>query len=668
MKKKLQTLKKTGLSLILFFLFLCGGFAAEAATGINVETHTADEIRAFIKSSGASASDRVQYDVGPLLTQPYSPGSLSSATLESAVAMVNQIRYIAGLSYNVTLDADYNQMAQAGALVNAVNGSLSHYPSRPAGMDDALFQLGYDGCSSSNIGMGYGTINDSILNGYMADDDSSNISRVGHRRWVLNPSMGKAGFGYAGRYTAMYAHDRSNTSANQYGVAWPAQMMPVSYFDSNYPWSISMGRFVDSSSVRVTLKRQRDGRTWNFSQSSADGSFYVNNDSYGQTGCIIFRPNGVGNYESGDVFEVNITGLTSPVSYTVTFFDLVPVTSVSFSKTELTLKEKSGTYCPTVTILPSNASNTAVTYRSSNTSVATVNSRGYLQTGTAGTATITATAGGKSASFTVKVEHWARYKATCTENSVCEACGAVIENALGHDYEVSVVKPTATKGGYTVYSCRRCSHTYTANATEPTGTGSSGSGASGSGNNNGSGASGNQSSGSTQVALKKGKTFRLGTLKYKITAYSASRKEVQVTGAVKKTAASIRIPRTVKYQKKTFKVTSIGKRAFDRMKNLKTVTIGNNVKTIYDSAFLSCPKLTKVVTGTGLTQIGTKAFYNCRKLKTIQIKSTKLKKVGRLAFKNIYAKATIKVPSRKLTAYKKLLRGKGQKSSVKIRR
>ena len=157
----------------------------------------------------------------------------------------------------------------------------------------------------------------------------------------------------------------------------------------------------------------------------------------------------------------------------------------------------------------------------------------------------------------------------------------MIENALGHDYEVSVVKAYATKGGYTVYSCRRCSHTYTANATEPTGTGSSGSGASGSGNNNGSGASGNQSSGSTQVALKKGKTFRLGTLKYKITAYSASRKEVQVTGAVKKTAASIRIPRTVKYQKKTFKVTSIGKRAFDRMKNLKTVTIGNNVKTIY---------------------------------------------------------------------------------------
>ena len=33
MKKKLQTLKKTGFSLILFLVFLCGGFAAEAATG-----------------------------------------------------------------------------------------------------------------------------------------------------------------------------------------------------------------------------------------------------------------------------------------------------------------------------------------------------------------------------------------------------------------------------------------------------------------------------------------------------------------------------------------------------------------------------------------------------------------------------------------------------------
>ena len=177
----------------------------------------------------------------------------------------------------------------------------------------------------------------------MADDDSSNISRVGHRRWVLNPSMGKAGFGYAGRYTAMYAHDRSNTSANQYGVAWPAQMMPVSYFDSNYPWSISMGRFVDSSSVRVTLKTAEGWTNLEFLPKLCGWIFLCKQrqlwtdrlaSSSGQPG--------VGNYESGDVFEVNITGLTSPVSYTVTFFDLVPVTSVSFSKTELTLKEKSG--------------------------------------------------------------------------------------------------------------------------------------------------------------------------------------------------------------------------------------------------------------------------------------------------------------------------------------
>ena len=40
---------------------------------------------------------------------------------------------------------------------------------------------------------------------------------------------------------------------------------------------------------------------------------------------------------------------------------------------------------------------------------------------------------------------------------------------LGHDYEAEVVEPACTEGGYTLYSCGLCGHTYKDNATEPLG-------------------------------------------------------------------------------------------------------------------------------------------------------------------------------------------------------
>ena len=66
------------------------------------------------------------------------------------------------------------------------------------------------------------------------------------------------------------------------------------------------------------------------------------------------------------------------------------------------------------------------------------------------------------------------------------------------------------------------------------------------------------------------------------------------------------------------------------------------------------------------TPIGKKAFYNCKKLKKIVVKTSTLKKVGANAFKGINAKATIRVPKKKLAAYKKLLKEKGIGKKVKI--
>jgi len=136
------------------------------------------------------------------------------------------------------------------------------------------------------------------------------------------------------------------------------------------------------------------------------------------------------------------------------------------------------------------------------------------------------------------------------------------------------------------------------------------------------------------------KTYKAGKADYKITDVSAA--TVQVVSVDKK-AASVVIPASVTIEGKAYAVTDIAAGAFKNCKKLKSVTIGKNVKSI-----------------------GAKAFYKCSSLKKITIKSTSLKKVGKAAFKGINAKAKIKVPAKKLKAYKKVLKGKGQKKSVKI--
>ncbi len=126
---------------------------------------------------------------------------------------------------------------------------------------------------------------------------------------------------------------------------------------------------------------------------------------------------------------------------------------------------------------------------------------------------------------------------------------------------------------------------------------------------------------------------------YKVT----GKDKVEYSKISNKKNVSVKIPDKVTLNGKAYKVTSIGKGAFQNCKKLKSVVVGKNV-----------------------TSIGAKAFSGCKALKKITIKSAKLKKVGKNAFKGIHAKAVIKTPKAKLKAYKKLMKKKGQGKKVRI--
>ena len=309
------------------------GVTALTITGLGTESRTQQQIRDFVNAHPADTQSSVTYRRAPSLAEPYSPGLMSMESLQNGLNMVNQVRYIAGLNADVVNADDVEENVAAAALINCLNDEQSHTPSRPAVLADSayddLYQKAYSGASSSNLYAGMRNMANAVL-GYMNDSDNSNISRVGHRRWILNPPMGRTTFGYCdsrntryGSFSGMYAFDRSS-SGRQAPVAWPSVQMPMSHFirANTQAWSVSFNRMLDVSAIRVTLIRDSDHYAWHFSDNDADGDFYVNNNWYGQPGCVIFRAATLSSISAGDSFHVLITDTANGTAliYTVAFF------------------------------------------------------------------------------------------------------------------------------------------------------------------------------------------------------------------------------------------------------------------------------------------------------------------------------------------------------------
>ena len=152
----------------------------------------------------------------------------------------------------------------------------------------------------------------------------------------------------------------------------------------------------------------------------------------------------------------------------------------------------------------------------------------------------------------------------------------------------------------------------------------------------------NQEQPKPEETLKVGDTVTSGNVKYRV--IDAQKKLAEAYGVDSRRARTLKVAAAVTISGEKVSVTSIAANAFKGMKKLEKVTIGTNV-----------------------SRIGKNAFSGDGKLKSIQIKSKKLTSVGKKALKNISAKAVIKVPKSKKKAYTSLLKGKGQKKSVKIK-
>ena len=203
--------------------------------------------------------------------------------------------------------------------------------------------------------------------------------------------------------------------------------------------------------------------------------------------------------------------------------------------------------------------------------------------------------------------------ATCTKagytgDTYCKDCGELLKtgketDALGHTWGKGKVtrKSTYTAAGQLTYTCSRC---------------------------------GKKRVITTKKLFypKAGTKYTVAGCQYKVIKAGA---EVSLVGT-NKNAKSVTIPAVIKVKGVTYKVTSIGTKAFNGSKKLTKVTVGANIK-----------------------KISNNAFFKCKSLKTVTIKSVLLTKktASKRAFKGISRKMVMKVPKKMKKVYVKIFKG-----------
>ena len=170
--------------------------------------------------------------------------------------------------------------------------------------------------------------------------------------------------------------------------------------------------------------------------------------------------------------------------------------------------------------------------------------------------------------------------ATCTKtgytgDTYCKDCGELLKtgketDALGHTWGKGKVtrKSTYTATGQITYTCSRCGEKRVITTKK-------------------------------LFYPKAGTKYTVAGCQYKVIKAGA---EVSLVGT-NKNAKSVTIPAVIKVKGVTYKVTSIGAKAFNGSKKLSKVTVGANIKAISNNA-----------------------FYKCKSLKTVTIKSVLLTK------------------------------------------
>jgi len=237
-------------------------------------------------------------------------GDISADGRANALRLFNMYRWFADLPAVVT-EASRDAQAQACALMMDANNMLSH---EPPSTWLCYTAEGAMGAMTSNISSGPGV---GSVAGYMLD--SGNETTHGHRRIVLSNRLGPIGLGSTGQGGASCMQNIGGTgNAGKTWVAWPPPgPFPMQAYGSGTRtlsatgWSVQTQRSISLTSATVSVTSAGADRPMTMTQLTG---------TYGESNAIRLVPAGW-TPAAGQSYTVAISGITTPISYTVDFVD-----------------------------------------------------------------------------------------------------------------------------------------------------------------------------------------------------------------------------------------------------------------------------------------------------------------------------------------------------------
>ncbi|MDR0959611.1 MAG: CAP domain-containing protein [Propionibacteriaceae bacterium] len=205
---------------------------AAQAEVVNVTIDTSD-----MESVRAAYNDvyLAYYDV-PLdwtgNTATCDPGTISQDFIDAEITEINYFRALNGLAPTAE-NKEWSISAQANAMLNAANGTISHTPVA-SGYTVCVTEETVAAARPSNLGMRSAPFSDGqAIRIYMSD---RNDVSVGHRAWILSPFLDEVGVGHTNTTDTLFHNFGSLPTGEISEASWPSK----GYFPyENLPYKVN---------------------------------------------------------------------------------------------------------------------------------------------------------------------------------------------------------------------------------------------------------------------------------------------------------------------------------------------------------------------------------------------------------------------------------------------
>lgn len=212
----------------------------------NLQIKWYKELKRSVFDSSYLIQKSVKYNKKPNSKSCYE-GEINKKHKSVFLSNLNFVRLISGLRPVNDLDPKLSNNCQKAAWCLTLNDNITHYIPKKY----KCYSIGAAlAASKSNLSYGYGP--GKALFGMLRDEEKSNFS-VGHRRWLLNPSLTFPGYGLTNKVTVVQVIGQEANFRNVYKdlneykkrpITWPVAGIHPTFLSTNrFSFSIAKANF-----------------------------------------------------------------------------------------------------------------------------------------------------------------------------------------------------------------------------------------------------------------------------------------------------------------------------------------------------------------------------------------------------------------------------------------